>query len=381
MKNIAVFFFPKFLPTAMMLLLFAGCFVACQDDEADIGMPEILAVRLTDPETADSTFTASELGQTVVILGRNLATTEKVFFNDVEAFVYPTLIRNDNIILDVPEDIPTELNNLIRIVTSGGVATFEFDVQIPSPIIERVSLEMVSSGDVLTIQGDYFFSSEVTIGGVPAEVLSETQEQLEIVVGDGTTGGELTIATLFGENTYPYSLNDMGQTLLDWEDDGSKDCWAKLNVISPDDNDKPVPAIKGNYGHLREEGMGQTFWFDPGVITTCGHSGVSGNVSNMALKMEINIPEPIQTGYYRLWFSNTWEYRLTLWEDGPFTSDGWITVTIPLHEFRNGGASLSDAGNLADLWCVFINESGDMVNEVFNWNIDNVRIVSMLDVE
>jgi hypothetical protein len=376
MKNIFLNIRTAALATCMGLVL-ALVVTSCQEDE--IGAPQIFGMRLTNPAAADSIFTASELGQTVVILGRNLATTRQVFFNDVEAYLNPNLIRDDNIILTVPASVPGELNNLITVVTAVGIATHPFQVEIPGPVISYVSLEMVVPGDIITVQGNYFFSSEVTIGGVQAEVVAETQEKLEIRVAEGTIGGPLTIKTLFGENTYPYAINDKGSMLLDWEDDGQMDCWRKLRVFRPGDASKPVPMITGNYGHVSDNNMGQTYWFDPGVITTCGSTGVTGNLAQKALKMEINIPEPIKTGYYRLWFNYSWEYRLSLWKDAPFKSDGWITVTIPLSEFKNSGVSLSNPNDLADLWFVFINESAEMVNEVFHWNIDNVRIVDMLN--
>lgn len=359
----------------IFLLCISALFYACEDDE--LGAPEIYGLRLTDPEKADSLFNGGSLGQNIVIMGNNLGSTKQVLFNNIEAYVNPNYVRNDNIILNVPTEVPSELTNEITVITDGGVATYPFDVEVPEPVVDNVSLEVLSGGETITIDGDFFFSSEVTIGGVAAEVITETQDQLVITVGEGTTGGELKIKTLFGEASYKYEINDMGTLLLDFEDDGVRDCWAKLNIISAATDPKPVPLITGNYGHAETENMGQTGWFDPGVITTCGSAGVSGTAENKAVKFEINVPTEIEAGYYQITIASTWNYTLSLWNDAPFKTDGWRTITIPLSDFVTGdGVPISSAESVADFLFVFKIDGADESNPVFNWNIDNLRIVS-----
>jgi Surface glycan-binding protein B xyloglucan binding domain/IPT/TIG domain len=367
-----------FSPITMILVAVMGLFlISCEEN--DYGTPEITHLRITDPAKADSTFSAGSLGQKIVIMGRNLGSAQHIYFNNVEAYVNPNYVTDGNIILDIPTGVPTELNNMITVVTLGGTATYPFQVEIPGPIISKVSLEIVKGGDAITITGDYFFSSEVTIGGAAAEVVSEKQKELVVTVPASTGDGILHIKTLFGESDYQYKINDMGKILIDWEDASTRDCWWKLNWIREDTENPPVPLLSGSYGNVETENMGQTGWFDPGVITTCGSANMSGSLANSAMKMEINLPEAIQAGYYNLSIGGSWSYKLNLWASAPYKTAGWVTVTIPMSEFKDsGGSPLTDASKVGDLQFVFKIDGASETNPKFKWNIDNVRIVNML---
>ena len=55
---------------------------SCDDDESTSGQPVITAVRVCDPEKADSTFVKASQGQVIAIMGENLDNTIYVYIND-----------------------------------------------------------------------------------------------------------------------------------------------------------------------------------------------------------------------------------------------------------------------------------------------------------
>src|ERR1051325_12112940 len=106
--------------TAMGLLIgAASLFVACNDDEPG-GTPALERVSLV---AKDSTTQSGKRGTTYVIYGNNLATTREVYFNESLAPLNVTLVRNDNIIIRIPDNAPfADVPNKIRVVTEFGQA-------------------------------------------------------------------------------------------------------------------------------------------------------------------------------------------------------------------------------------------------------------------
>lgn len=74
----------------VLLLLVAvvsgGMFTSCEDEpdkyEIAEGLPTVRYVRLTDSEVADSLITGAYMSNTICLVGENLRSVYKLYFND-----------------------------------------------------------------------------------------------------------------------------------------------------------------------------------------------------------------------------------------------------------------------------------------------------------
>ena len=135
---------------------------SCSDDKEGMGTPEITGVRACDPAKADSLFAKASTGQTIAVIGRNLADVQQVFINDQKISFNPTLNTPHSIILSVPAEedgfiltaFDSSLKDEIRVETSHGTATYSFKITAPSPSISRVQGSYPrKAGDVISVYG------------------------------------------------------------------------------------------------------------------------------------------------------------------------------------------------------------------------------------
>lgn len=103
----------------VLLLLVAvvagGMFTSCEDEpdkyEIAEGLPTVRYVRMTDPEVADSLITGAYMSNTICLVGENLRSVYKLYFNDQEAVLNTSLITDHTLIVDVPSTIPSVVTN------------------------------------------------------------------------------------------------------------------------------------------------------------------------------------------------------------------------------------------------------------------------------
>ncbi|MCC5928079.1 MAG: hypothetical protein JJU28_02435 [Cyclobacteriaceae bacterium] len=380
MKNIkSSIYNPALLLRIMMVVVITAGLFSCQDDE--FGAPEITGIRITDPAKADSLFNSSSLGQMVVILGRNLGSTYKVMFNDVEAHLNPNYITNTNIILNVPADVPTDINDQITLMTQGGVATYSYSVNVPPPSIQRVNNEFAADGTEMIITGNYFFDAVVTFpGDLEAVVVSEEQMRLVVVVPNGAQKGRIKVETLFGEVLSPFIFRDDTYMLMNFDDKGK--CWGDIKIVDAATDPTP-PPVSGNYARALFENVGPGSWWNMDwVIAYCGDLGLTGTSTNFMLKFEVNVPEEWKHGWYEIEFSGFF-YRYQPWaepgNDNSFKTSDWRTVSIPMSSFRakvDGsptGSALANMSGVGNPVFNFQNPGPDAI-DILHICIDNIRM-------
>ena len=180
---------------------------SCQDDDSSGGgAPEILSVRLTDPEKADSTFTQANAGQWIAVMGKNLQGVKKAYINDQSISFNPLYNTATNIILSIPTEINTKTGKefellyttedggvlairpgTIRLETDRGVASYAFTVLGGDPSITMVDAEeypvptggkvMVTGNNFVNIQRIYFTNIS------PDSVSQEGAQKIEVTTG------------------------------------------------------------------------------------------------------------------------------------------------------------------------------------------------------
>ncbi|MBK7408017.1 MAG: IPT/TIG domain-containing protein [Saprospirales bacterium] len=157
--------------------------------------PNIVSIN-PDPLTA---------GGTVTIFGTNFTSTG----NSVTIGGVPASIISETptqIVATVPADVcPGAI-----VVTTCGQTSNAFPYGVTAPNIVSISPDPLTAGGTVTIFGTNFTSTgnSVTIGGVPASILSETPTQIVATVPADVCPGAIVVTTACSQtsNAFPYGV-------------------------------------------------------------------------------------------------------------------------------------------------------------------------------
>jgi hypothetical protein len=180
----------------VLLAMLSMVFLSCKEDGDLNAPPKLDRVRVL---SKDSTATSGMRGTWYSMQGLHLATTYKVTVNDLDAYINPALITDQNIVFSIPVNAPY-LNVLdkIKVITKYGEALIDFKVVVPPPpIITSVAPLNVNPGDTVTIVGLNLTSAgpgDVKFGNTVAEVVpGSTNTQMKIKVPAGERFGRISI--------------------------------------------------------------------------------------------------------------------------------------------------------------------------------------------
>lgn len=201
MKN---YFGIKLTVLAFLVTLVSLAIVSsCKTDETGFpkvatGTPSIARVYLLDtiPKHKDSTITGSEPYKLLVISGQNIGGAINVYFNGYNAPFNPTYNTDNSLIITLPGATPTgaAVDNMLRVVTSHGEATYSFKV---------IAKPAVYSTDKITFGAD---RGDITITGknfedVTSVVFSKTTTDVKIVSKTKDKVGNETMVLRFPTTT------------------------------------------------------------------------------------------------------------------------------------------------------------------------------------
>lgn len=419
----------KFLKNTYFIiaLLFAAgtVFLSCEDDDnASGGSPTIRYIRITDPASSDSLINSAFLGNLIAIVGENLGAVRKLYFNDQEALLTSTFITNENILVRVPNQAPSEITNKMKLVfRDGSELLYDFVVSIPPPTVTSMDLEYVPTGETAVINGFYFFdpvpvqvffTSADGEDVVEGEVISTQENRLEVVVPEGAGPGPITVKTNFGTASSTFYFRDNRNVFLNYDEAGKTPANAWRNgIMKSDDNniDGKYLFFQGIYNNgERIEGDGSPyesqFWAKASGRPQ-GNLLPPGNPADYVMKFETKVVDwygstlnicfaPWDHSNNQEIWSNTFNAR-AIWEpwrekNASYDTDGeWITVTIPITEFKWAmGTQKNPANNIDEVvytekafdpdvtgslsfWVLSAPEANA---SPFEFYIDNVRIVA-----
>jgi len=363
----------------MMVAFIISGIVSCKKDSTS-GEPEIKYIRLTNPDLSDSLLIGAKQGRLIAIVGENLQGAKEIWFNDQQALLTPTFITNTSILVSVPLPVPVEITNTIRIVFANGrTIDYNFQVQINAPTVTSMNCEYVNAGDVASISGDYFYPPlTVTFsGGAKGEIVSVTDQLIQVRVPGGAEPGQITVATNFGSTKSNFWFRDNRNIYI--SNDPFAGWWGAAYIVSDPGPGAPS-KINGNYVR----------YINPAATGTIGVLGGpasampdSKNIPDDAilnpagyyLKFEINTQKPYNAKVIRLNVALADNYNNAyLWKP-PFDTHGqWQTVVIPFEKVMNsyGGAMLTTP-NPNGYWnSVAIQGSGTLDADI---SFDNFRVV------
>jgi hypothetical protein len=346
-------------------------------------------------------------------VGKNLGGTREIWFNDKKAVITPTWVTNKTILVNVPSFAPNKVTNTLYLVDSkNDTLKHPFKVSIPPPVLTNVRNEWPQPGENLVINGNYFFEP-VTVtfaGGATGEVVSVTQNRVEVTVPATATEGPLTLATNFGTAESTFHIWDSRNIILNF-DDKVANGWRigmRENTNNPLDGNYLV--VRGNIAaNQRDEGPGapaesplcMEFWGGPAGRTTNFYPLYPNSYRDYVLKFEAKIVKwyggylnlclstPTHSGSNQEIWSNSLNAR-GIW--GPWAATGaevttngrWITVIIPLTEFQYfmgapnnvvytpGQKFVETAAGSFSTWLL---GSPENTGNAVEFHIDNIRFV------
>lgn len=239
----------------------------------------------------------------------------------------------------------------------------------------------VRPGGKLTIEGrnldeisEIIFPGNIraTRFGIKTSTLIEVFVPLEVKTGEA----QLTFVTFDGQTFQSPLVNISGvdpvadASLVFFNFDNLGSWWGDAGGI---ENQAELSLNGTNYFRVNKNlnGWAGLFWrnaqnnFPAAVIGT--------KVADYVLKFDVNVLSPM-TGGELAWrlkgSSGDYWYGWRPWEaTGSYSTNGWITVTIPLTAFTSGGKPITDLNTITEDFGVAFNNGSSLLNLA----IDNVR--------
>ena len=133
--------------SASLMSLATLSLVACEDEpdkyEVAGGNPEVIYVCM--PTNKDSLITSAFTNNRVVLIGNNLRSITKLFFNDQEAVLNSSLITDHALFVTVPRSLPNNITDKIYMYNEdGNVTEYPFTVDIAAPLLASMDCEYVA---------------------------------------------------------------------------------------------------------------------------------------------------------------------------------------------------------------------------------------------
>lgn len=334
------------------------------------------------------------MGSLIAIVGDNLCNAQEMWFNDQKAVLNPTFVTETSILVNVPSTVPKEVNNKIRIkFADGSELMHDFSVNVPAPKIDKVKCEYVPDGGTLVLDGDFFFQpiKVVFSGDKQAEVVSIDKTHLEVRVPEGAEVGPISVQTNFGKVKSKFFFRDDRNVLLDY-DNKKHETWT-----APIGTSDPV-GCSGGYAFFKHAANAAWQWTNELTMQYWAPRGrgnvpvATGLVSDLALKFEVNVPVEWRDVRMEIFFSpyaddhgrdGATHARWQPWKAGPYKTNGWETITIPLKDFKygpndsdeNGTKSITNLSELTNIVMMMFGPANGP-NPVYIC-FDNVRVVPL----
>jgi hypothetical protein len=201
------------------------------------------------------------------------------------------------------------------------------------------------------------FISDVKFGDLSATILESKPTEISVTVPAGAVAGSsITVTGEGGTTVSTFKYKDAGSWLMDFDKTatgwGSIFCWGGMKMRSD------AESISGAYGYIEGTDLPPSSWYNDWVASTCWYDYGYNNIdfSKKTLKFEIKAKEPWlwsdvissaeQAGLViTINGGNVYTYipqEALAYRASGFTTNGWMTVTIPLSSFGLGVASIND---------------------------------------
>lgn len=411
MKNLLNKYIPFLLAFSMTVII--TLFTSCDNNDDDVsssGAPVITEIRNYAASPNDTLVDKIVPGQWIVITGKNLANAVEILIDGVTVSFDAGLFTDTYAVVQVPSvipfpSVPESQFNTIKYSTKGGQIVFPFDIVAGPPAIASISNENPVEGEVVTIYGtNLFLINEVSFGGatITDYITKDDGTTIAFVMPNITTSRPLSITTASGTSSTTFNVNDLTTGMLCNFDTIGSLAWGTWTS-----NDNPdFPDNHGWYAVLnngvlnggsgdwwsweRSINIDNAQWVQPADLTL--------NVDQLALKFEMNVPGDWNGTSILILKDYNWTYvarfepwKISATKTANVTTQGkWVTMTIPLTEFRTKKDGIDGSGDQASSLTELVGASGKGTINFFTVNsssnltptgfrgaIDNIRIVKI----
>lgn len=411
MKNY-IFKYINKLSAIVLIIWSVGTFVACEDTndgsyKITEGIPEVYYVRFSNPDVADSLIVGAYMEQNICLVGNNLTSIKELYFNDQKALLNINFITNNTLLVNVPRTIPTTVTDKIYMITGNNdTIPYDFKVLVPNPIVSSISCEHIVDGGIATIYGDYLLDDPnkpltITMAGnvKVTEILNIQKTQVTFKIPTGSQKGNINVSTIYGNGRSSFIFRDDRGIFLNFDNLRADGSWRPGTIEG-----NPTYSISGNYlkfsGSL---GGGAWEWGDEAGFACYLWGQANGrpdaplftsDVASSIFKFEVNVLNKWSSVAMQFVFcdwntsgngpNSSAAYPRALWmpwqgkgADG-FTTNGWVTVSIPLKDFKfdAGGNVLDKLPSKLGSFVIHVLQGGvEGIACSPTILIDNVRVV------
>lgn len=356
---------------------------AAEKAVASADMLTLVVPTITGFDPAEGQF-----GDEITITGTDLdLVTSVIFGGDVSAS--PNSVASNMLTVNIPVGSAT---GLVSVVTGNGTVVTsenEFALGLSTNAVITNMPTLASIGQMISIEGESLDELNEVIfpGEVPATMFGQkTATLIEVFIPEGTsTGvGNIKFITFTGEEFFSPEINIQGVDpvvdpgLLFFDFDALGSWWGDAGGV---ENDPDLSLDGSSYFRVNESlsGWAGFFWRNGG--DNFPGATIGTNIDGYVLKFDVNVLEPITGGViqWRLKGSDgDYWHRWNPWEGtGSYSTDGWVTITIPLNQFVDnfgwGTEVVPDLNNIDSDFGAAFNDGDSYVNIC----IDNVRFEAL----
>jgi hypothetical protein len=313
-----------FALVAAMLLLLGAC--KKKGTGENVTPPTLTGV--TNLVARNTQLTSVGYGEWIALKGTNLSTTYKVDFNGTLADAALFYGDDNTVTVKIPSQLTDPINNPITVTTKYGTATLNFQIKQPPPLITSFNPPAGAAGDQVTIVGNYFKgATSVTINGVAATIVSNTQTEIKVTVPTGVSYGAVAVTTPVGTVIADKTFG-LKHVIYD---DALRGGWTNTSYSATWDMLYTTIVRRGTYSiaHKFTVGFGAARFRCVPTFSTTGYTtlkiSIYGGAGTAGKKVRISLT-PAKLTYDLVLTEGSWtDYQIPLINIGSPTTIDYIT--------------------------------------------------------
>jgi hypothetical protein len=334
--------------------------------------------------------------QNITVNGTDLDIVSKVNFTSPEGSNYFANVTGATASQFTVTVTPGAISGKITLVTTNGTTVESSDaitVIANVPVISSwptegfLTTKMTLTGTNMDLASEIIFP-----GNIKATMFAvKTPTSLEVFVPANTTKGlgKIRIITINNEIVTSSDINFkalgaepvVDQTLVFFNFDGLDSWWTNVGGVIEND---PTLSVDGTKYFRVNTASGGTGWkaiFARNSGNNFPGAKVGTDVANYSLKFDVNIIDPISdpVGVVAIRLQGDegdYFYNWAPWKNASYKTTGWITVTIPLTDFKdNYGGGVNSPIDLSKITKEFgFIWNNSTTGPALNMCFDNARL-------